>query len=475
MSCRSRNLTCAPSSACPSRPAGFDNGEDRRIVPDAAERGAVRGDGSSCPVPELLAPAGGRSQLEAAVRFGADAVFLAADRFGMRARASNFPLDQLPDAVAYAHAAGVKVHATLNILMHDRDIRALPAYVEALAAAGVDAFIVSDLGALSVIQRHAPRAELHVSTQASVMNAEAARMWHQLGAARVVCARELSLDDIAELRARAPRDLKIEAFVHGAMCMAYSGRCLLSAGMTGRSGNKGACAQSCRWGYALVEEKRPGEYFPVESDEYGTYVMNAEDLCMVEHLDALRAAGVDALKIEGRNKQAFYVATVVGAYRRALDGGSARHAAEELRRVSHRPYGTGFYFGRPRQSAHADGYVRRYLHAATVERCRPSSSCGDSRGFEVIVRCQNRFVPTDELEALTPGREPFALQPRDLQLLMPVDGRAPFVERRVGLDEALAQGAWEHVAVANRASEHYRFIAPAPLQPGDFLRVPASS
>ena len=277
--------------------------------------------------PELLAPAGGLAQLEAALRFGADAVYLAADRFGLRQRAANFALDDVPAAAARAHDAGAKAYATLNALMDADDLKALPAYLEALAAAGVDAFIVSDLGALRLAQRHAPNVELHVSTQASVCNAEAARVWHELGASRVVCAREMSVEDIARLRAGAPRELELEAFVHGAMCMAVSGRCLISAALTGRSGNKGHCTQPCRWSYALVEEQRPGEFFPVEEDVRGTYVMNAQDLNMLAHLDDLAAAGIDSFKIEGRNKKAFYVASVVRAYRLALDRAAGRVAS----------------------------------------------------------------------------------------------------------------------------------------------------
>ena len=299
--------------------------------------------------PELLAPAGGLAQLEAALRFGADAVYLAADRFGLRQRAANFALDDVPAAAALVHDAGAKAYVTLNALMDADDLKALPAYLEALAAAGVDAFIVSDLGALRLAQRYAPNVELHVSTQASVCNAEAARVWHELGASRVVCAREMSVEDIARLRAGAPRELELEAFVHGAMCMAVSGRCLISAALTGRSGNKGHCTQPCRWSYALVEEQRPGEFFPVEEDVRGTYVMNAQDLNMLAHLDDLAAAGIDSFKIEGRNKKAFYVASVVRAYRLALDGVPSSELADELLAVSHRPYGTGFYYGDARQ------------------------------------------------------------------------------------------------------------------------------
>ena len=313
--------------------------------------------------PELLAPAGGWSQLKAAIRFGADAVYLACDKFGMRARADNFQLDEMPSVVSYAHDRGVKVHVTLNTLMDARDIAQLPEYIEALDAAGVDAFIIGDLGAFSLARTHAPHVELHVSTQASVLNAEAARMWYELGARRVVCAREMSLADIAEMRANVPDDLEIEVFVHGAMCVAYSGRCLLSAAMTGRSGNKGACAQSCRWSYALVEEQRPGEYFEIEEDTRGTFILNAQDLNMIEHLDDLANAGVNSFKIEGRNKQAFYVATVVGAYRSVLDRGSAavEAANRELYTISHRPYSTGFYYGRAEQTPERDGYVKECL------------------------------------------------------------------------------------------------------------------
>ena len=345
--------------------------------------------------PELLAPAGGRAQLEAAVRFGADAVYFACDRFGLRQRAENFALDEVPSAVACAHASGARAYVALNTLMDADDVAALPAYLEAFDAAGADALIVSDLGALSLARKHAPSLELHVSTQAGVMNAEAARMWHELGAGRVVCAREMSVADIARLRADAPRDLEIEAFVHGAMCMAVSGRCLISSVMTGRSGNKGHCAQPCRWSYALVEERRPGEFYPVEEDVRGAYVMNARDLNMIAHLDYLIEAGVDSLKIEGRNKKAFYVATAVHAYRSVLDGADVSEAAAELDAISHRPYSTGFYYGRAEQSPERDGYVRKFVHAATVERAGAWSSCATTAFARATSsRCSRRAVPS---------------------------------------------------------------------------------
>ena len=344
---------------------------------------------------ELLAPAGGIEQLRAAVRFGADAVYLASDRFGMRARAANFALEDIPAAVEIAHAAGVKVHVTANILMEQGDLAALPDYFRALDAAGVDAFIIGDLGAAAIARRVAPRVALHVSTQASVANSEAARVWHSLGASRVVCAREMSLDDISRMREDMPADMEIEAFAHGAMCMAVSGRCLISSYLTGRSGNRGHCTQPCRWSYTLEEEKRPGEHFPIEEDDRGTFIMNAKDMNMLAHLDALRAAGVDSIKIEGRNKKAFYVASVVNAYRQVLDGAPAADFAPELEAVSHRPYGTGFFFGEAEQAPNYDGYEQQAMHVADVISADPATRT-------IVARCRNRFAEGEELEVLSP-------------------------------------------------------------------------
>ncbi len=447
---------------------------------------------------ELLAPAGGRSQLEAALRFGADAVYLACDRFGMRQRAENFALADIPDAVRLAHDAGAAVHVTLNTLMDADDIDALPGYFEALADAGVDAFIVSDLGAFTLAQEHAPGVALHVSTQASVANAAAARRWHDMGAARVVCAREMGIEDIARLRADAPRELEIEAFAHGAMCVAVSGRCLLSAAMTGRSGNKGHCSQSCRWSYALVEEKRPGEYFPIEEDVRGSFVLNAQDLCMIDHLDDLAAAGVDSIKLEGRNKKAFYVATVVHAYRAVLDGADPVSVHDDLLAISHRPYGTGFYYGQPNQTPERDGYVKECLHVATVTACEPAgqrnATCGaagesagqrasdDSAGerpaagesagecvvgsqperggtsWIVEAQCHNRFCEGDELELLAPHRPIEKIRVEGLRWLPDPteDDPAPHPVT---------------VGVANRSMARYRFTVGTPLQAGDLLRA----
>lgn len=403
---------------------------------------------------ELLAPAGGMAQAKTALRFGADALYLACDRFGMRQRADNFSFEEIKTAVDLAHVQNARVYVTLNTVMDNADVAALPAYLEALAAASVDAFIVSDLGAFSLAQQYAPQVELHVSTQASISNYEAARRWHDLGASRVVLAREMSLEDIAELHAHIPDTLELEAFVHGAMCMAVSGRCLISAALTGRSGNKGFCTQPCRWNYALVEETRPNIYYPIEEDARGTYLMNAQDLNMIEHLDELACAGVDSIKIEGRNKRSFYVATVVHAYRQVLDGVDPEVVHPELYTISHRPYGTGFYYGQPNQSPERDGYVKECLHVATVVDCEPNElGC-----HTVSVICQNRFFEGGELELLAPGRPIEKVIPENLRLIQ-TSNTSPDLKTITSVD------------VANRASEIYQFESSVFMEAGDFLRV----
>lgn len=419
---------------------------------------------------ELLAPAGGMEQLRAAVAFGADAVYLAAERFGMRARAANFRMDEIPAAVAFAHEHGVKVHVTCNILMHPDDIDGLPAFFRALDAAGVDAFIIGDLGAFAVAGEVSPRVERHVSTQASVANAAAARVWHSLGASRVVCAREMSLADIARLRQETPPDLEIEAFVHGAMCMAVSGRCLISSYLTGRSGNKGHCTQPCRWSYQLEEEKRPGEFFPIEEDDRGTFIMNAKDLNMLAHLQALADAGVDSIKIEGRNKKAFYVATVVGAYRRALDGEPPEVVADELLAVSHRPYGTGFYFSEVEQATAYDGYEQETMHVADVVASSPRhperSVQREVEGFPddpqyLYLLCRNRFAEGDELETLVPHEPSRRLIVRDLHWLNTFGPDNHDEDAPATVKEALSRATatdWEPAAAANRSCNLYRIL-----------------
>lgn len=430
-------------------------------------------------------------QLRAAVLFGADAVYLAADKFGMRARAANFRMGEIPAAVAFAHAHGVKVHVTCNILMHPDDIDGLPEYFRALDAAGVDALIIGDLGAFAVAGEVAPRIERHVSTQASVANAAAARVWHSLGAKRVVCAREMSLADIARLRQDAPPDLEIEAFAHGAMCMAVSGRCLISSYLTGRSGNKGHCTQPCRWSYhlgttekgacgahvvrepiesiaptefLLEEEKRPGEFFPIEEDDRGTFIMNAKDMNMLAHLRELACAGVDSIKIEGRNKKAFYVASVVGAYRRVLDGESAEAVADELLAVSHRPYGTGFYFEEAEQAPAYDGYEQETMHMADIVACE---------GGYLYLLCRNRFAEGDELEILAPHEPARTIAVRDLHWLNTFGPDVHDEDAPTTVEEALARATaadWEAAAAANRSCNLYRMCADAPVVPGSFLR-----
>lgn len=419
---------------------------------------------------ELLAPAGGMEQLRAAVAFGADAVYLAAERFGMRARAANFRMDEIPAAVAFAHEHGVKVHVTCNILMHPDDIDGLPAFFRALDAAGVDAFIIGDLGAFAVAGEVSPRVERHVSTQASVANAAAARVWHSLGASRVVCAREMSLADIARLRQDAPPDLEIEAFAHGAMCMAVSGRCLISSYLTGRSGNKGHCTQPCRWSYQLEEEKRPGEFFPIEEDDRGTFIMNAKDLNMLAHLRALADAGVDSIKIEGRNKKAFYVATVVGAYRRVLDGEPPEAVADELLAVSHRPYGTGFYFDEAEQAPAYDGYEQETMHVADVvasslrhpERNAQREVEGSPDDPQYLyLLCRNRFAEGDELEVLAPHESSRRLIVRDLHWLNTFGPDNHDEDAPATVEEALSRATatdWEPAAAANRSCNLYRIL-----------------
>ena len=356
--------------------------------------------------PELLCPAGDWERLELAVAYGADAVYLAGTAFGMRAFAGNFSPEDLPRAVAYAHDRGVRVHVTVNTMPRNGEVERLPAYLEQLDAAGVDALILADLGAFTLAGKYAPRCERHVSTQQSIGNYETARAWYDLGARRVVLARELSLAEIAEIRAKTPPELEIETFCHGAMCVSYSGRCLLSNYMTGRDSNRGACAQPCRYQYALMEEKRPGEYFPVFEDEKGTYILNSRDMCMIDHLDAIMDAGIDCLKIEGRAKSGYYAAIVTGAYRHVLDDAAAGRPVDpawrdEVEHVSHRPYSTGFYFGQPGQYTANGRYIRDWQICAVVESCTPEGLAALS--------LRNKFAAGDTVEVVGPDSKPFSM------------------------------------------------------------------
>ena len=357
--------------------------------------------------PELLAPAGDMERLKMAVLYGADAVYLAGTSYGMRAFAGNFSDEELPQAVAFAHSHGVRVHCTINTMPRNDEAARLPEHLERLADAGVDALIVADLGAFTMAGKYAPRCERHISTQASICNYETARAWHDLGASRVILARELSLEEIRTIRDKTPADLEIEAFVHGAMCVSYSGRCLLSNYMTGRDSSRGACAQPCRYQYALMEEKRPGEYFPVFEDEKGTYIMNSRDMCMIDHLDELCDAGIDCLKIEGRAKSAYYAAIVTGAYRHVLDDVWAgrtpdRIWRDEVEHVSHRHYSTGFYYGQPGQFTENSRYLREWQICAVVEKC-------DAEG-NAVLSLRNKFAAGDTVEVVGPDLRPFSWQ-----------------------------------------------------------------
>ena len=355
--------------------------------------------------PELLAPAGDMERLRMAVLYGADAVYLAGESFGMRSFAGNFSREELPRAVRFAHEHGVRVHVTINTMPRNREADSLPAWLEVLDGAGVDALIVADMGAFALAGRYAPRCDRHISTQASVSNYQTALAWHELGARRVILARELSLEEIREIRARTPRTLELEAFVHGAMCVSYSGRCLLSNYMTGRDANRGACAQPCRYQYYLMEEKRPGEYFPVFEDGAGTYIMNSRDMCMIDHLDDLM--DLDSLKIEGRAKSAYYAAIVTGAYRHVLDDVAAGRTPdpvwrEEVERVSHRRYATGFYYGPPGQYTENARYIREWQVVALVTECSET-------GLAALT-LRNKFAVGDTLEAVGPDMKPFSFR-----------------------------------------------------------------
>ncbi len=360
---------------------------------------------------ELLSPAGDLEKLRAAVRFGADAVYLAGESFGMRSACANFSDEELAEAVAYAHARGVKVYVTVNVLPRTEEYGALGAFVRHLDGCGADAVIVSDLGVLSLVRREAPRLAVHVSTQASVVSAEACAAWQRLGASRIVLARELTLEEIRRIRREADPALELEVFVHGAMCVAYSGRCLLSRYFTGRDGNHGRCAQPCRWNYrelTVLEEKRPDDPIRIVEDGGDTFVMSSRDLCMIEHVPELIEAGVDSFKIEGRAKSAYYAAVTTNAYRMAMDAyADGRGTAEpdpawlrELESVSHREYDTGFFFTPPHERANVvtkPGYIREKAYLATA------LTDSDPDGRALFVQ-RNKVIDGSAVELLTPGR-----------------------------------------------------------------------
>lgn len=360
---------------------------------------------------EVLAPAGDEECFEAAVKYGADAVYLGRKQFGMRASPMNFDFEQLVKAVEKAHANGVKVYLTCNTLPRNNEIPFFERFVREAVDAKVDALIVADIGLLMLIKKYAPDMEIHISTQTGIVNYVTAGELYNMGAKRVVLARELSLDEIAEIRAKTSPDLDIETFVHGAMCVSFSGRCLLSQYLVNRDANRGECAQPCRWGYHLMEEKRPGEFFPVYEDEKGTYILNSKDMCMIEHIDKLAEAGVTSLKIEGRAKSAYYVTVVTNAYRMAVDEyykdpynfKLPDWIRDEVYKVSHRKYCNGFFFGTPEESQYYEnsGYIRNYDVVAVVEKCENG---------KVYCTQRNRFFAGDTVELLAPSQKPVELK-----------------------------------------------------------------
>lgn len=360
---------------------------------------------------ELLAPAGDLEKLKIAVLYGADAVYFGGNTFNLRAGADGMTIDEIQEGLNFAHERGCRCYMTLNIFAHNEDIEPLKAYLSEIKDLPIDAFIVSDPGVILLIREYIPDAEIHLSTQANMTNYATAKFWHSLGVKRIVLARELSLDEISEIRAKIPEDMELEAFVHGAMCISYSGRCLLSNFMAERDSNRGQCAHPCRWKYSLQEEKRPGEFFPVEEDDRGTYIMNSNDLCMIGHISELADAGILSLKIEGRIKSIFYVATVIAAYRKALDlyyGGiysdnTVKYCIEEVSKVSHRRFTTGFYFNKPDnedQNYSSSSYIRDYSFTGLVKSY-------DSHDSFAVVEQRNKMCIGDIIEVFGPGADFF--------------------------------------------------------------------
>ena len=367
--------------------------------------------------PEILSPAGDRERLEAALMFGADAVYLGSDAFTMRAAPQNFPAEALKDAVDLCHKKGVKVYLTVNTLPRNNEIETLPSCLKRWEACGVDAFIVADVGVLVMCKKYAPDVHVHISTQAGVVNYVTANEFYNMGASRIVTARELSLSEIAEIRAKTPKELEIECFVHGAMCVSFSGRCLLSNYLINRDANRGQCAQPCRWEYAIMEKNREGQYFPIDDSKDGTYILNSKDMCMIEHIPELISAGVSSFKIEGRAKSAYYAAVITNAYRCAVDAylenpsdnfKTPQWIVDECYKVSYRDYCTGFYFGAPSEDAQISfegGYIRHFDVVAAVTDCRDGYIFAEQR---------NKFSRGDRLDALEPGKEPAEFTAEDL-------------------------------------------------------------
>ncbi len=355
---------------------------------------------------ELLAPAGDLEKLKTAIIYGADAVYFGGEMFSLRAGAGNLTIEEMKESIAFAHERGKRCYLTINIFAHNEDIEPLTSYLQQIKDLGLDAFIVSDPGIVDLIQEVIPAAEIHLSTQANMTNYRTAGFWHKLGVKRLVLARELTLPEIRQIRENIPPEMEIEAFVHGAMCISYSGRCLLSNFMIERDANRGMCAHPCRWKYALVEEKRPGEYYPVEEDERGTYILNSRDLCMIEHIPEIVGSGIMSAKIEGRMKSIFYVATVVHAYRKAIDAYFAdpehykfdEDWMRELKKVSHREFTTGFYFHQPTnkdQNYQTSAYTREYSFVGLIKEY------DEETGF-ALVEQRNKMTLGEEIEIFGP-------------------------------------------------------------------------
>jgi len=381
--------------------------------------------------PELLSPAGDMERLWAAVRYGADAVYLSGKDYGMRAAPGNFTRQELREAVETCHMRGIRVYVTCNTLPRNHELEEMPDFLRFCGEIGVDAFIISDLGVLAMAKSCAPKVERHVSTQTGIVNYAAAKACYDLGASRVVLAREVSLSEIGEIRERTPGELELEAFVHGSMCLSFSGRCVLSNYMTGRDANRGQCAQPCRWEYFLTEKQRPNEHFSIIENNSSTYILNSNDLCMIEHIPDMVRAGVSSLKIEGRAKSAYYVACVTAAYRRAIDFFCENENAvlpgeilEEMEKISHRQYSTGFFYGgEPGQNAERGQYIRHYQVVAV---------CEGRQGGYIELRQRNRFFKGARADILQPGRAPFTAELGEIynQDWEPIDA-APHAEMRV--------------------------------------------
>lgn len=402
--------------------------------------------------PELLAPGGSLEKLKTAIEYGADAVYVGGEAFSLRTAAENFSIEELKEGIEFAHERGKKVYLTANIIPHNDDIKKFENFITEMSPLGFDAVLIADPGMLDIVKELAPEMQIHISTQANNVNYRSALFWHRQGAKRVVLAREMSFAEIAEIRKNIPSDLELEAFVHGAMCISYSGRCLLSNYLTSRDANQGSCSHPCRWKYSLVEEKRPGQYMDVFENDRGTFIFNSKDLCMIEHIPELVKSGISSLKIEGRVKTAYYVATVVGAYRREIDRYFADpenykfnpEELDELCKVSHRPYTTGFYYHKPDSQTQvytSSSYIREYNLVGIV------LDYDEKTGIATITQ-RNRFFKGDEVEIMHPMQ--------------------PYFRQVIG-DMVNEDG--ENIDVANHAEMIVKFKTDRPVAKGDMLRM----